>query len=247
MREFDYDMISSYLDGTMSSEEARAFEEQMLQDAELKQEVELYKDVNQTLKMKLHPDENEKALRNIMQELKGEYFAEEKSQTRIVPFRSRRWMAAIAAVLVMAVMLTVWSPWKKQDLYGKYSEITMPGVVERGSATDSLFKHAVEYFNDKKFHDAIPYFEKILKADKQNAMVQYFHGIALLQSGQPDKARTTFIQLYSGSSLFKYDAAFFMGLSYLKEKNKQACKEWLNNIPADAGQYKKAQELMKEL
>ena len=123
----------------------------------------------------------------------------------------------------------------------------MPAVVERGSTTDSLFKQAVEYFNDKKFNEAIPYFEKILKADKQNAMVQYFYGIALLQSGQSDKSRTVFIQLYSGNSLFKYDAAFFMGLSYLKEKNEQSCKEWLNKIPADAGQYKKAQELMKEL
>ena len=53
--------------------------------------------------------------------------------------------------------------------------------------------------------------------------------------------------LYSRVSLFKYDAAFYMALSYLKEKNKPGCKEWLNKIPADAGPYSNAQELLKKL
>jgi hypothetical protein len=38
-----------------------------------------------------------------------------------------------------------------------------------------------------------------------------------------------------------------MALSYLKEKNKPACIDWLNKIPADAGPYGKAQELLKKL
>jgi tetratricopeptide (TPR) repeat protein len=247
MKEFDYDMISRYLDGEMNADEAKAFEEQMHQDADLKQEVELLKDVNETLRMKLHPGENELALRNTLQELRGEYFSKESQQTKIVPFRSRRWMTAAAAVLIMAVMLTVWSPWKKEDLYKQYAAIRMPDIAERGVAADSLLKLAVANFNDKKFREAILLFETILKDSPQNAFVQYYYGIALLQNNQTEKSRTCLIELYNGASLFRYDAAFYMALSYLKEKDKTNCKTWLNKIPADAGPYDKAQELLKKL
>lgn len=253
MKEFDYDMINSYLDGEMNAEEKNVFEEQMRQDAELKNEVDLLKDVNTTLKIKLHPGENEMALRNSFQDLRGEYFSKKTEQAKIIPLSRKRWITAVAAVFIMALLLTVWQPWKKEDLYKQYADIQMPGIAERGAAADSLLKLSVENFNNKKFAEAIPSFEAVLKdsaqrsAGSQNAFVQYYYAIALLQNGDIKKSRFQFTELYNGESLFKYDAAFFMALSYLKEKNKVVCKEWLNKIPADAGPYSKAQELMKKL
>jgi hypothetical protein len=38
-----------------------------------------------------------------------------------------------------------------------------------------------------------------------------------------------------------------MALSYLKEKNKAVCKDWLNKIPTDNATRFKAQELLKKL
>ena len=247
MKEFDYDMINRYLEGEMNGEEMNAFEEQMQQDAELQNEVALMKDVNETLKIKLHPGENEQALRNSLQGISAEYFSKETKETKIILFRQRRWITAAAAVLIMALILTVWQPWKKEDLYKQYASIQMPGIAERGIPADSLLKPAVENFNNKKFAAAIPSFESILKDDSQNAFVQYYYAIALLQNGETQKSRTQLAGLYNGMSLFKYDAAFYIALSYLKEKNKPGCKEWLNKIPADAGVYDKAMELLKNL
>ena len=156
-------------------------------------------------------------------------------------------MTAIAAVFIMALLLTVWQPWKKEDLYQQYAAIQMPGIAERGATADSLLKLAVENFNNKKFTEAIPAFEAVLKDSSQNTFVQYYYAIALLQNNQTEKSRIELTGLYNGESLFKYDAAFYMGLGYLKEKNKPGCKEWLNKIPGDAGPYSKAQELLKKL
>ncbi len=50
-----------------------------------------------------------------------------------------------------------------------------------------------------------------------------------------------------GESAFKYEAAFYEALSFLKEKDNGTAKDWLEKIPADAPNYKKAQELMKKL
>ena len=248
MKEFDYDMINRYLDGEMNAEELKAFEAAMQQDAELKNEVAFLKDITTTLKTKLLPGENETALRNSLQGMNAEYFANKTEEAKIIPLNSRRkWMTAVAAIFIIGLLLTVWQPWKKEDLYKQYASIQMPGVAERGAATDGLLKQAVLNFNNKKFAEAISAFEAVLKDSAQNSFVQYYYGIALLQNDNIEKARTQFTELYNGVSLFKYDAAFYLALSYLKEKNKPPCKDWLNNIPADAGPYSKAQELLKKL
>lgn len=247
MKEFDYDMINQYLDGEMNAEELKAFETAMLQDAELKNEVELLRDVNTSLQAKLHPGENEMALRSSLKKMNAEYFSTKTEQAKIIPLSRRRWMTAVAAVFVLALLLTVWQPWKKEELYNQYAAIQMPGTTERGAAADSLLKLAVENFNNNKFAKAIPAFETVLKDSSQNSFVQYYYAIALLQNGDIERSRTQLTELYNGVSLFKYDAAFYMALSYLKEKNKPACKDWLNKIPADAGPYSKAQELLKKM
>jgi len=247
MKEFDYDMINRYLDGEMNAEELKAFEAAMQQDAELKNEVELLKDVQSTLKIKLHPGENETALRNSLQEMNADFFTNKTEQAKVIPLSRRRWMTAVAAVFVLALMLTVWQPWKKEDLYQQYAAIQMPAIAERGATTDSLLKKAVENFNNKKFEEAIPAFETFLKDSAENSFVQYYYAVALLQNGNIEKARIQLTALYNGASIFKNDAAFFMALSYLKEKNKAVCKDWLNKIPTDNAAWFKAQELLKKL
>ncbi len=251
MREFNYDMINRYLDGAMNTDEAKAFEEQMRQDAELQKEVALNRDVNETLKMKLYPGENETALKHTLEQMRDTYFsktiASGRSTAKIVRFPRTRWVAAAAAVVIGIVMLTVWAPWKKEDLYQQYASVQMPGVAERGVPADSLLKLAASHFNKKEFAAAVPLFESILKDDKQNAFANYYYAIALLENGQPAYSRNELTKLFNGNSLFRYDAAFYMALSYLKEKDKSGCKEWLNKIPADAGSYGRAQELLKKL
>ncbi len=251
MNTFDYDMISRYLDGEMNGEELKNFEALLQQDNDLQKEVALVKELNETLQMKLHPDENELALADTMKEMRGEYFsgdtAAEQSTAKIIPIKRSRWMMAAAAVFIAVVMLTIWSPWKKDSLYQHYASIEMPGVAERGVPSDSLLKLATDRFNEKKFTDALPAFETILKGDPQNSYVHYYYAIALLQSGQTERSRNELIQLVNGTSVFRYDAGFYVALSYLKEKDNANCAVWLNNIPADAGVYNKAQELLKKL
>ena len=247
MKEYDYDMISRYINGEMTADESASFEALMKEDTELRDEVRLYRDIQDSLKTELHPSSGEQDLRNTLEGMNEEYFSAQKPKAKIVTFRRTRWISAIAAVLVMGVLLTVWSPWKKNDLYDQYAETQMPGVSERGSKSDSLLKKAAEEFNNKKFTEAIPLFEQVLTEDKENAMVHYYHAIALLQDGKTESSRNELTTLYNGTSLFRYDAAFYIALSYLKEKNKTACKDWLEKIPADAGSYGKARELLKKL
>jgi tetratricopeptide (TPR) repeat protein len=221
----------------------------MQKNEELHREVELTRDVNETLARKLHPDESEIALRKTMSDITPAYFSGQGQRsapkTKFIPFRRTLWIAAAASV-IMIIFLTIWSPWK-QDLFQQYAYIEMPGVAERGAAADSILQKANKNFNSKKYNESLPLFEAILKNDPENSFARFYYGIALLHSGLIEKSRTEMLSLYNGTSVFRYDAAFYTALSYLKEKNKSLCIEWLEKIPADAGIYSKAQELKKKL
>ena len=243
MNEMDNDMITRYLDGEMENEQLRAFEEQLLKDPELQKKLELTREVNETLKIKLHPDQNELAYRNTLAGLREEYF---KPKTKIVSITRFRWATALAAVFIAAIVLTIWSPWKK-SLFQQYAVIQMPGIAERSASNDSVLMLAAQYFNDKDFNSAIPIFETMLKKDPENTFVRYYYAIALLENGQADQSKMELTTLYNGNSLFRYEAAFYIAMSYLKENDKTRCKEWLDKIPADAASYVKAQELLKKL
>ena len=245
MNELNYDIINQYLDGIMNATERAAFEKLMQQDEGLKNEVTLLKDINETLKIKLQPGENEKALRNTMNELHEEHFGV-KEKAKIIPFRRSRWMVAAAAVFIITMILSVWQPWQK-SLFQQYAAVEMPAVSERGAGEDIRLRQATEFFNNNNFTSAIPLFKLILKDDPQNTFVQYYYAIALLQNGEVENSRKELTLLYNGASLFKNDAAFYIALSYLREKNKAACATWLNKIVTDAGIYSRAQELLKKL
>ena len=248
MSAFDYDRISLYVDGGMTPEEQKAFEEEMHKDEALKKEVELYLEVNTSLKIQLHPDEGETALRTTLEEMNDQYFSSGKQKARVIPFRPlNRWMAAAAAVLIIAAAgILFWSPWKK-DLYKQYAYTEMPSVTERGEPGDSLLKEVTENFNNKKYSQTLSLFEAILKIDSQSVYIHYYYGIALQEDDQFEKSRTELTPLYTGHSLFKYEAAFYMALSYLKQKDKDSCREWLEKIPASAAVFNKAQQLLKNL
>jgi tetratricopeptide (TPR) repeat protein len=244
MNTYDYDMISRYVDGEMTAEEKQAFEQQLMQDAELKKEVELYREVNVALQSQLHPDEGEKALRLTLEDLRQQHF--KTSGAKVIQMRRNRWLAAAAAAAVILAVL-IWSPWIQFDLYSQFAQIEMSTMAERGTPADSLKQEVVQKFNNKKFEEAIPMFETILAQDSADAYHRYFYAIALLETDQVEKSRAELTQLYNGTSIYRYDAAYYMALSYLKQKDRTTCTQWLSRIPEDAEIYSRSERLMKKL
>jgi thioredoxin-like negative regulator of GroEL len=123
----------------------------------------------------------------------------------------------------------------------------MISTVVMGENTDNLLKKAAVAFNKKDFTAAAGLLQQVVQLQPGNSLAAYYYGIALLQTGQTEAARKLFTDLYNGQSVFRYDAAFYMALSYLKEKNKPACREWLQKIPPDANNYARTNELMQKL
>ncbi|AXY73122.1 hypothetical protein D3H65_03665 [Paraflavitalea soli] len=255
--------IARYVDGLMEADEQQAFEAALQSDPTLQQQLAFHREVEAGLQDTFGKDEQREQLKGTMQQLRQEYFGNKTGETlqeqsasativsppsqpaKVVSFKKYVGVAiAVAAVLVIGVF--VWNPFAG-NLYEKYAATQMVAQVERGSHLDTVLLEATTAFNNKEFNVAAVDLAEVIQNQPDNSYALFYFGVSLLQTDQLPMARAVFEKLFKGESAFKYEAAFYEALSFLKEKDKDTAKDWLEKIPADAPNYKKAQELMKKL
>lgn len=153
--------------------------------------------------------------------------------------------------LVMAVVLIIglliWSPWSG-GLYEEYRiSKEMPIAQSSTAASVNNIAAGAKLYNDGDYRDA----RKILQAEymlnPQNPLLSYYFAITLIETSQAYEARTVLVNLYNGSSVFKYDAAYFVALSFIKEDNKVEAIKWLQKIPEGTANYQQSKELISKL
>jgi hypothetical protein len=237
--------IARYAEGDMAADERSAFEAALASDESLQRQLALYREVHGSLQQHFSADAQRNQLQGTMQSLQGEFFGGTAKPGRVVSIK--RWL--LGAVAVAAVFIAVVFVWQflQPDLYEKYSEITMVAPAERGEQERDMLEVAAAFFNKKDYLSAAEALAHIKQHDSANSLVNFYYGVSLLHTNRITEAREIFNQLYAGQSAFKFDAAFYQALGYLKEDNKTLCKEWLQKIPADAANYNKSQELLKKL
>lgn len=237
--------IARYAEGDMPADERSAFEAALASDEALQQQLNLYREVHGSLQQHFSADEQRDQLQGTLQSLRGEFFNEASQPGKLVSMK--RWL--VGAVAVAAVLIAVVFVWQFQqpNLFEKYAATTMPEPAERGEQTRDTLQGAVAAFNKKDYLSAAGVLAHVKQHDTDNSFVNFYYGVSLLQTNRITQAREIFNHLWVGQSAFKFDAAFYQALTYLKEGNKPLCKEWLLKIPADAANYNKAQELLEKL
>lgn len=243
MATYDNQWIIRYVDGELSPEELGAFEAALQTDTELAAEVERYRDVKAVLQERLPEDATREALVRRTARLNREYFAPQAAAppSRRTPILRRLApIAAAACILVAAVLLWPGDYDHKLDQLGNTAMI---GITERGVQTDSLLQEAAVFFNQQQFEKALPLLNGAVVADTSSQLALFYLGIAAWHTGDLPLARSSLQQVFDRGSVLKNDAAFYMALTYAREKNKPLALEWLRKIPTMAPERLKANEL----
>ena len=233
--------VARYVEGDMEAGELQAFEALIRENTELQGLLAEYKEVHQTLKMKIAPDAQDKAVESRLLELNGEYFRKEGKTMALNGYL--KWIS-IAAVLVIGLL--VWAPWSG-GLYEKYTISREMSVAERGVGAEQKIEDAAALYNTGDFSGAARILGPVYQSNPERAMVAYYYGISLIEENKEQEARKVLLKLYEGTSVFKYDALYNIGLSYVKEKNAKEALVWLTKIPAGDNNYEQAKELIDKL
>lgn len=234
--------IARFAEGDMKGEELIQFENALKTDKDVQANLAYYQNVYSSLKMKLGADEKDLDFKVALSEISDNYF---RKEAKVISMR--RYLAWTSAIAAVFVMFLVWAPWNK-SLYRQYADTNMLAMAERGdNKTEEHMQNAADAFNKKDFFSAKKALAKVTKVEPENAMAQYYYAITLLETEEIQKSRKVLNEIYNGTSIFKYDAAFYMALSFLKEKDEQQSISWLKKIPADSDRYEKSQELLNKL
>ena len=240
--------VARYLEGDMEQEEKQGFEAKLQADIELQQILREYEDIHQTLKMQLAPDAQDQHVRQTLQQLNQQYFKTEglPAKTEAKVFSIKPYLKWISVAAVLIIGLLVWAPWSA-DLYEQYAISRQMSVAERGIGQEEPLGQAATLFNKKDYAAARKILQRQYMENPNNPLLSYYFSITLIETGQEYEARTVLMKLSEGESAFKYDATYYVALSFLKEDKKNEAIEWLKKIPEGTANYNKAQELIARL
>ena len=240
MNEELYISFENYLSNALSVEEKIAFENQLQNDSNFKDQFEIYKESNQFLKTKFSPETV--AFKENLKLIAKESFKENKPKKGKV-IQLKTFIYAIAAVFVLFFGLQIFQDSTPE--YGDYNQHEQANFIERGNTIQSL-KLAQEAFNNKKYKVAIVNFELVLK-EYPRPEIKYFYAISLLEDNRFADSELVLNDIIKGKSIYTNTATWYLALSKLKQKDYKSCKEILLTIPTDYENYNQVEKLLKIL
>ncbi len=236
-----YELFDSYLQKELSEQDRLNFESQLAADANLREELEVFTAITGHLEGKLAIDPQRQALLDSLTSLSQQ--AQEQKETKVIRFKP--WKFAVAASIVLLAGVFVFNQFSNPS-YNDFYEPQTISLVERGDTDENLIA-AEKAFNAKDYEEALRNFDKVLVTEEGNTEIQFYKGIALLELDKFQEAEALFEVISKGNSIFKHQAQWQWALSKLKQKDYEACKKLLQDIPADAEVYEKAQKLLRKL
>ncbi|UOX35199.1 tetratricopeptide repeat protein [Flavobacterium sediminilitoris] len=243
MQEDIYILFENYLQNKMVFEEKAAFEEQLLNDNDLREKLELYKETTQFLKTKY--SQEGKMFEENLKEIAKNYASHEtiSSKPKVISIH-KKWFTIAATILLF---ISIWFFIQTSNpKYTDYNEHQKAYFTERSDVNESL-KQAQDAFNAKNFKEAVSYFKKTKQTNNLGLEEELYYAISLIEINQYDQAENILNTLKNGKSVYKEKAIWYLGLSKLKQKEYSKCKEYLELLPESAEDYQKAQRILKEL
>jgi len=239
-----FDQLETYLQGAMDEAERSAFERQLEGNANWQQEIEVYKKIriaNQDWGL----TELEAKLEDAWAKRQTEAEQPDKGIKYIMV-----WLRGAVALLVLAVVLFFgWKFLSRTDetpkkIYAQYAqhEFSLREMNNEGELAEiqSLLE-AVRYA------EALPRLNAYLIEHPEVADVQLAKGIALLETGQPDEALSTFTDLGARHPLYRAESLWYIALTHLKQERVVESVKTLAQIPVSSSRYPAAQQLLHAL
>jgi len=228
-----------FLSGQMSETDRKIFTERIQKDPTLTQQVKRFDAVRQLLAQKICGDPERDELQHQLFTHRNAWYT--LKDNSVIPIRNYVILTALIAA-GMAILLYI-SPWRK-NIYRQFAstEMQIPDIDSVKVPED-----AIRQFNHGHFDEAIVLLNNTLAGNPGNVYARYYRGVALIDQNQLENARRDLVPVFNSGSELRYEAAFYMALSYLKEGRRQQCLEWLLRIPPGAPNYLKVQKLIEEL
>lgn len=245
------EIIDRYLDGELSDEERATLEIELNTNLELRNELELQKEIKNAL------GETEIiGLREQLKEINHSYLADKKviSFTRRLISSRISQMAAASVIILLTITLftdilkSEFSTNEKmfEQYYEKYEPLNVRAVA---TLNDEIYQNAVAAYNNEEYEQALHLFEKVLEADKGRMEANIMSGVSNMELNKFQTASGSFNKVIDhNDNLFIEDAQWYLGFCYLKTENKDKAIEQFTEIAeSSSSRSKKARKILRNI
>ena len=218
--------MEDYIHGNLSVAEREQFETEMATDEQLRQEVELHRQLISSVETE--------SLRQLLDQIHEKNF---EAETKIVAMPRRRsyFPMAIAASVALLILAGWWvfnlqtsSP---ESVYAAYFTPAEGLPTTLGYSTNTDFAEGMVSYKLEEYAEALEYWQPLLEADPTNDTLNYYVGVTSLADEQSDSAidyLTTVVN--SEQSSFRTSAQWYLALSYLKSDQREQAKSLLKDL-----------------
>lgn len=239
LSERDFETADLYLNKQLSPEEIRDVDEKQKNNPAWRDMIRKFYLVRRYLTQRICPDENRDKLQHLLFAHRNAWLNHRDHTSAPI----RKLVIVIAIFAAGIASLLFFSPWRK-NVYRQFASTEM----EHNTPDDTALLHeAAIFFNHGDFRETITLLDSVLKTNPGNQYARYYRGVSLVDLNRQRHARADLEPVYNSNSPYRYEAAFYIALSYLQEGNRQQCLEWLLKIPEDAPNALKVQKLIEEL
>ncbi|KAA2241429.1 hypothetical protein F0L74_16130 [Chitinophaga agrisoli] len=238
----DYEQVALYVMQGLPETQKQSFETRLQENYNLREAVQTGRDAVEWLRRALTADNTRRELTQVLVDMRQRWFYSQNKDMN----RMGLYVSGITVLAVIMAGLLFISPFRK-DVYRQFAPTEMAHHHLPDNDTSKLLHEAAQHFNKRRFTSAVEVLNRVLQMDPSNTYARYYRGVCLVDINQMVPARTDLKQVYESNSPYRYDAAFYLALSYLRERDKQQSLEWLLKIPQDAPNYWKAKKLIEEI
>jgi tetratricopeptide (TPR) repeat protein len=248
--EKDVEFIERYIEGELTPEEKKDFEERLAVDEVFESTYLTYRNLIEGIQYS-----GKQKLIQRLKKLEANISVQETFDKRIMGIRMKDFYSysAAATVLLLITFSFIFIINDKptaNEIYTEYFQ-PYPNVVNATTRGEESVldpkEQAYRYYDLEEYEKAVVAFENILKKEKDPAVLLYA-GNSYLALGKFNTASAKLKSLDSLDSPFDVQAQWYLAMSYLANKNSKEGKIILNKIKAQNVSYsKKAQDILNTM
>ena len=245
----NWDLIEAYLRNEMNGKERKNFETKLAENADLRKEFDLHKEVHSTL-----GQPGEHAFRRVLDEIANDW--QDRPSVDPKPAEQKRRLsirimsiAATAAILLGAIFW-LFKP-TDGDVFSRhfepYAMVLTERAPEKMTSEGVLVAEAIKRYDSGNYSDAAASFETLAELNPGALSYLFYAGVSHLASGDTGSAIVIFKSLVEmPDHLLIEQSRWYLALAYMKSGNSELARSTLEEIGPDAYKYKEAQDILQK-
>lgn len=231
--------IEEYIEGTLNGEDLVKFEKELTENSDLRKEIILRKQINESLKEKDILALREK-LRSIHEDSKIRDMKSMVPDTKTRMLRLLRNSVAVLVILVGVISVIRYMGNTTENIYTKNYKLPEAGIERSTEKNLLLMNEGHLLYSQGKYEDAIPKYLQVVSKNSDDYVAHFYLGASYQNTNDFNNAISRYNKVIAhGDNEYIEEAEWFRALCYLKLGEKKNARKELLAIQNRNGDYSK--------